>query len=413
MVKPIAKFSFMELKKIHISDIGKVVTGKTPRTSIVENYGGNIPFLTPSDDLSYKSVPKTSKTLTEQGLNEVKNCLLPPHSVCVSCIGSDLGKVVMTLEPTITNQQFNSIIPNRQFNTDFVYYLMTLVGKELNYLSKTSTAVPIINKSSFSNYEVEVPDLKKQEKIASILSSLDDKIELNRRINDNLEQQAQALFKAWFVNNPNPNWREATLSEVALFVGGYSYNGDELTDSSNVAMVTIKNFGRNGGFKVDGFKAITPSGKLKECHYANMFDILVAHTDLTQNADVIGNAELLLTKGNYESIIFSMDLVKVLPNNSFPYKFLLAAMLKNKIFKGYCLGYVNGTTVLHLSKKALPEFEIKIPSESEANMMNDILASLYKRMAEVLQENDRLTRLRDTLLPRLMSGELKINDLNC
>ena len=403
----------MELKKIHISDIGKVVTGKTPRTSIVENYGGDIPFLTPSDDLSYKSVPKTGKTLTEQGLNEVKTCLLPPHSICVSCIGSDLGKVVMTSEPTITNQQFNSIIPNRQFDADFVYYLMTLVGKELNYLSKTSTAVPIINKSSFSNYEVEIPDLEAQEKIASILSSLDSKIELNRRINDNLEQQAQALFRLWFLDNPNPNWREATLSKVAIFVGGYSYNGDELTDSSNVAMATIKNFERNGGFKVDGFKAITPSGKLKECHYANMFDILVAHTDLTQNADVIGNAELLLTKGNYESIIFSMDLVKVLPNNSFPYKFLLAAMLKNKIFKGYCLGYVNGTTVLHLSKKALPEFEIKIPSESEANMMNDILASLYKRMAEVLQENDRLTRLRDTLLPKLMSGELKINDLNC
>ena len=190
----------MELKKIHISDIGKVVTGKTPRTSIVENYGGDIPFLTPSDDLSYKSVPKTGKTLTEQGLNEVKNCLLPPHSVCVSCIGTDLGKVVMTSEPTITNQQFNSIIPNRRFDADFVYYLMTLVGKELNYLSKTSTAVPIINKSSFSNYEVEVPDLETQEKIASILSSLDSKIELNRRINDNLEQQAQALFKAWFVD---------------------------------------------------------------------------------------------------------------------------------------------------------------------------------------------------------------------
>ena len=92
----------------------------------------------------------------------------------------------MTSEPTITNQQFNSIIPNRQFDADFVYYLMTLVGKELNYLSKTSTAVPIINKSSFSNYEVEVPDLDTQEKIASILYSLDSKIELNRRINDNL-----------------------------------------------------------------------------------------------------------------------------------------------------------------------------------------------------------------------------------
>lgn len=111
----------MELKKIHISDIGKVVTGKTPRTSVSENYGGDIPFLTPSDDLSHKSAPKTNKTLTEQGLNEVKNCLLPPQSVCVSCIGSDLGKVVMTVEPTVTNQQFNSIIPNKDFNADFVY----------------------------------------------------------------------------------------------------------------------------------------------------------------------------------------------------------------------------------------------------------------------------------------------------
>lgn len=176
----------MELKKIHISDIGKIVTGKTPRTSVAENYDGYIPFLTPSDDLSHKSAPKATKTLTEQGLNEVRNCLLPSRSICVSCIGSDLGKVVMTKEPTVTNQQFNSIIPNKNFNADFVYYFMTLVGRELNYLSKTSTAVPIINKSSFSNYEIEVPDLETQNRIASILSSIDSKIEQNRRINDNL-----------------------------------------------------------------------------------------------------------------------------------------------------------------------------------------------------------------------------------
>ncbi len=298
-------------------------------------------------------------------------------------------------------------------NTYLKYFLMSNIGQYRLKARETGTTVTGIKQSELKEVLIDYPNYELQQKIASILSSFDSKIELNRRINDNLEQQAQALFMAWFVNNPNPNWREATLSEVAHFIGGYSYNGEELTDSSNVAMATIKNFGRNGGFKVDGFKDITPSGKLKKCHYANMFDILVAHTDLTQNADVIGNAELLLTKGNYESIIFSMDLVKVLPNNSFPYKFLLAAMLKSKVFKGHCLGYVNGTTVLHLSKKALPEFEIKIPSESEANMMNDTLASLYKRMAEVLQENDRLTRLRDTLLPKLMSSELKINDLNC
>ena len=402
----------MKLYKKHISDLGKVITGKTPRTSILENYGGKIPFLTPSDNLSEKFSPTTSKTLTKIGLNEVKNCLLPSKSICVSCIGSDLGKVVLTKKPTVTNQQFNSIVPNEENDADFIYYLMTVVGKHLNYLSKTSTAVPIINKSTFANYEIEIPNIKEQKRIGKILSSLDDKIELNRRINDNLEQQAQALFKSWFVDNPDSNWKKISLSEVASFVGGYSYTGKELTDFSNVAMATIKNFMRNGGFKAEGFKGINPSAKLKECHYANLFDILVAHTDLTQNADVIGNAELLLTCGKYNSIIFSMDLVKVLPKEIFPYSFLLAAMLKNKMFKAHCLGYINGTTVLHLNKKALPEFEIRKPSDSEAKIMNETLAPYYKRMAKLLQETDKLISLRDTLLPKLMSGELKINDIN-
>ena len=111
----------MKFEKKHISDLGKIVTGKTPRTTISDNYGGEIPFLTPSDDLTGKYAPQTVKTLTEQGLCEVKNSLLPPKSVCVSCIGSDLGKVVITKESTITNQQFNSIIPNDENNSDFIY----------------------------------------------------------------------------------------------------------------------------------------------------------------------------------------------------------------------------------------------------------------------------------------------------
>ena len=269
-----------------------------------------------------------------------------------------------------------------------------------------------INAKTYGQMPVTLPSKERQDRIVEICKSLDDKIEVNKRINDNLEQQAQALFKSWFVDNPNSNWKKISLSEVASFVGGYSYTGKELTDFSNVAMATIKNYVRNGGFKAGGFKGINPSAKLKECHYANLFDILVAHTDLTQNADVIGNAELLLTCGKYNSIIFSMDLVKVLPKEIFPYRFLLAAMLKNKMFKGHCLGYINGTTVLHLNKKALPEFEIRKPSDSEAKIMNETLAPYYKRMAKLLQETDKLISLRDTLLPKLMSGELKINDIN-
>ena len=186
-------------KGCKVENLGKIITGKTPRTSIKENYGGNIPFLTPSDDMSIKYVNKTSKNITELGLNEVKNCLLPAGSICVSCIGSDLGKVVVTTEPTVTNQQINSIIINQEFfDVDFCYYLMVQLGKILNYHSKTSTAVPIVNKSSFSNYEISVPLLETQQKIAKVLSAIDDKIELNNSINNNLAPAK--IIKANFQN---------------------------------------------------------------------------------------------------------------------------------------------------------------------------------------------------------------------
>lgn len=174
-------------QSVKVAELGRIVTGKTPKTAIPENYGGDIPFLTPSDDMSVKYVSKTAKTLTEKGLSEVKNTLLPPDAVCVSCIGSDLGKVVITTEKTVTNQQINSIIVDKdRFDVSFVYYAMLILGKELNFISKTSTAVPIVNKSSFSSYEIQCPSLDQQKRIAAILSALDSKIECNQKINDNL-----------------------------------------------------------------------------------------------------------------------------------------------------------------------------------------------------------------------------------
>ena len=395
-------------KTIHISDLGRIVTGKTPKTSVKANYGGDIPFLTPSDDLTGKYAPKTNKSITKVGLSEVKNCLLQANAICVSCIGSDLGKVVKTTKPLVTNQQINSIIPYEDYDADFIYYLMLIVGGQLNYLSKTSTAVPIINKTQFSNFEVKVPPLEAQRRIAGILGAIDDKIENNRRINTNLELQAQALYKQWFVDNHNEDWERKPLSEIAEFIGGYSYKGNELIEASSTAMATIKNFERKGGFKVEGFKDIVASPKLKAEQHTELFDILVAHTDLTQNADVIGNAEILLTFGGYTDVIFSMDLVKVLPKSNFPYKYLLAALLKNPYFKAHCLGYVNGTTVLHMSKKALPEYVVACPPNSEAEKMDRAFKVYYHKMAEILQENETLATIRDTLLPKLMNGEIKL-----
>ena len=207
------------------------------------------------------------------------------------------------------------------------------------------------------------------------------------------------------------DWKEINLSDIATFVGGYSYKGSELQTSST-AMATIKNFDRQGGFKLDGFKEILPSSKLKETQKIDLFDILVAHTDLTQNADVIGNAEMLLSKAGYLDVIISMDIVKVLPQTGVS-KFLLAALLKDNRFKQHSLGYINGTTVLHLSKKALPEYTFAFPNNVDAvDELTQTLEYLYKKLASNIEENTRLAQLRDTLLPKLISGEIDVSDVN-
>ena len=189
-----------EWKEYKISEIGNIITGKTPRTSISDNYGGTFPFLSPSDDMESKYAPTTARCLTEKGLSEVKNCLIPKNSICVSCIGSDMGKSVITDRPLITNQQINSIIPFPSFDPHFIYYLMQGKRREIRFIGGNGTAVPILNKSTFSNMTIKAPDIYEQRRIASILSSLDDKIAINRRICENLEAQAQALFKHWFID---------------------------------------------------------------------------------------------------------------------------------------------------------------------------------------------------------------------
>ena len=177
-------------------------------------------------------------------------------------------------------------------------------------------------------------------------------------------------------------------------------------------MVTIKNFDRNGGFKLDGFKEIVPSERIKPEHYAYKFDILVAHTDLTQNAEIVGNSEMILFTADYKDIIFSMDLVKVVPHTDFPYKFFIASLLRDSDFKSHCMGYINGTTVLHMSKKALPDFVIKVPiMDNSIRELDSMLSIIYGKMSTLLNENTKLAELRDSLLPRLMSGELKVNDV--
>ncbi len=183
-----------------LSDLGEIKTGKTPPSSVKDAFGGHIPFVTPKDMTGSKWVNATERSLSGLGLQTVKNYRVPPRSVAVSCIGSDMGKVVLVAKESVTNQQINTIVVNEKlFNAEYIYYELSQRQEELKSIAGGS-ATPILNKGHFSNISIRLPDKQTQDVIVDVLRSLDDKIDLNRQTNQTLEQIAQAIFKSWFVD---------------------------------------------------------------------------------------------------------------------------------------------------------------------------------------------------------------------
>jgi type I restriction enzyme S subunit len=203
-------------KECKLVDLGNVVTGKTPSSKNPEDWGFEIPFVTPSDYKNYgKFALSSERNLSEDGISRLQNKVLPKNSIMVTCIGSDMGKVVMNQQPVITNQQINSIIPNLKIvDSDFLYYRLVSMYETLRMYGSDGTAVPIVNKSGFENLETEIPPLEEQKAIAEVLSSLDDKIDLLHRQNKTLEDLAQTLFRQWFIEEAKEEWEVVSLGDI-------------------------------------------------------------------------------------------------------------------------------------------------------------------------------------------------------
>ena len=389
-------------QSVKVAELGRIVTGKTPKTAIPENYGGDIPFLTPSDDMSVKYVSKTAKTLTEKGLSEVKNTLLPPDAVCVSCIGSDLGKVVITTEKTVTNQQINSIIVDKdRFDVSFVYYAMLILGKELNFISKTSTAVPIVNKSSFSSYEIQCPSLDQQKRIAAILSALDSKIECNQKINDNLEQQAQSYFQELFVDNADPEWTTGTISDLGAVVGGStpSKAKPEYYTESGIAWITPKDLSVNKSkFISHGENDITELG-LKNSSASIMPEGTVLFSSRAPIGYIAIAAGEVTTNQGFKSVIPKSEI-----GTPFVYFFL-----KHNL--PVIEGMASGSTFKEVSGSTMKNIPTVIPDAETLARFNDFCAPIFAQQRILEEQSQSLAAFRDNLLPKLMSGEIDVSDI--
>jgi type I restriction enzyme, S subunit len=190
-----------EWHTVRIGDLGRVVTGRTPPAARPDAWGNGTPFLTPTDfNESCRTVPTYDRRLSPAG-EELMRGVRVPYGVAVSCIGWQMGKTVLITEPTVTNQQINTIVYNPSIIDGlFLFYSMTLRRREIFLLGSSGSRTPIVKKSLFEDLELQLPPMEEQKRIAATLGALDDKIDLNRQMNRSLERLARAFFRSWFVD---------------------------------------------------------------------------------------------------------------------------------------------------------------------------------------------------------------------
>lgn len=188
---------------VEIKDFGNVVTGKTPSSNNPEDFGDEMPFVTPGDFKNYnKFVLGSERSLSEEGYSRLKNKILPKGSVIVTCIGSDMGKIAIVKNECITNQQMNSIVVKESFYTDFLYYYLNFSADEIKGVAMGGSTMPMLSKSDFEKFEIMKPDDDILKKFESVMKPINELIITFSKENQKLtELKALLLSKLATVEN--------------------------------------------------------------------------------------------------------------------------------------------------------------------------------------------------------------------
>ena len=193
--------------------------------------------------------------------------------------------------------------------------------------------------------------------------------------------------------------------ELLESIKGVSYRSVDLKNSEN-ALVTLKSIDRGGGLNNNGFKEYTGDYNQKQKILDR--DVIVAQTDLTQKAEVIGKPAIVRLNTKYKNIIASVDLIIIRPRNNQLDKSFIYYLLNSRIFQNHVAGYTNGTTVLHLNSKAIPEFNFVKPGHGVIERFGNVVSSALEQKMSNGNNTKTLVSIRDSLLPKLMSGQIRV-----
>ena len=398
-------------RRMKLSEIGQIVAGGTPKTKIEEYWNGDVPWITPKDLSSHAGmyISRGERNISQVGLDNSSAKLLPKGTVLFTS-RAPIGYVAIARNEVTTNQGFKSIIVDDENDNIFIYYLLKNNIDIIENHANGSTFKEISG-SVMKSLEFGIPSLREQKAIAHILSTLDEKIEVNNQINKTLENMAQAIFKQWFVDFEFPNengepykssggemveselgtipkgWEVVQFRDIFRFVKGKkpkTIAECEFKDSEKYLTIDVLN--RNSVLFCSKEKVIE----------ANSEDVLMVMDGASSGAVYFGQ------KGVVASTLAKLELISQKVSN----QFLFYAI---KYFENDIKTHTTGSAIPHTDKEYTYRLMIALPNDiSLQTKIDDLLCDISDTFIAREQENAVLKATRDTLLPKLMSGEIRV-----
>jgi len=321
--------------------------------------------------------------------------------------------------------------------TRYVYYFLTYDGT-LDYLQMRAEnrigSFPQITFDIVKILELNVPDLKTQQKIVDVIFSIDSKIELNNRINAELEAMSKTIYDYWFMQFDFPDqkgnpykssggkmiwskdlerevpagWEVTELRKYLSSNRGVSYNGNDI-NGVGTPMINLNSFNINSTYKPEGIKSF--SGSYSASKVLKPFDLVMCNTQQTAldpQKDIIGKS--VLVPDIFESEIVSSHHVTTINVKKDALKYYLNSLFNTEYFHRYISGYATGTNILGLNFEGVLSYRTAIPPDDLLSKFQSVIVNVEKQKSETIKENQKLTELRDWLLPMLMTGQVKVND---
>lgn len=286
------------------------------------------------------------------------------------------------------------------------YYLSTDEIKGWISGNAVGTTMPNLNTSILKRLPILLPPFSTQQSITSILSSLDDKIGLLHRQNASLEAMAETLFRKWFVEDANDEWEVIKLGAFIATTSGYNHKQDDISDYGDF-LLSMGSIIKEYGIKEEATRRVNNS-EIDKRYFCGVGDIIVTTRDVTQNADLLGSPGIIPSYYKNSNVIAGSNLYKLNFTSDKVNKWTLYELLKSQLYREYVKEVASGTSILMLKKSDLDLFEFQIPQKELMTKYEKSLCEIYSKVDLNYSSIKTISSLRDTLLPKLMSGEVRV-----